>query len=59
MDQNKAKSIFCFSDELHDDIDEIYELLMDGDDDEAVSKIDKTRAKLAHFKSNIVIKDEV
>ena len=57
MHEGKAKTIVSRTEEIHDDVTEIYELLMDGEDEEGIKKIDKTIAKLRHLKSNLVIKD--
>lgn len=57
MEKKKVKSIVSITEELHSDVTNIYEELMDGEDDNALEKIDETIAKLRHLKSNIVIKD--
>lgn len=39
-------AIFNFCEELHDDIDELYELMLDGTDDEEKEHIEQIIAKL-------------
>lgn len=57
MEERLVKSIVSITEELHNDITGIYEDLMDQDNTEALLKIDQTIAKLRHFKSNLVTKD--
>lgn len=57
MVNKKAKIISSLTGELHDDITNIYEYLMDEEINEGITLIDKTIAKLRHLKSNVTIKE--
>jgi len=59
MDQKTAKSISHATLEIHDDITEIYENLMEEDNKEAITNIDNVVAKLKHLKANVTIKDKI
>lgn len=58
MDKRKADIIFLLTNEIHDDIDELYELMMDeADESTLIIFIDKTVAKLRVIKTNLTNKD--
>jgi hypothetical protein len=57
MEKNKYNSIYSLTDELHNDITDIYEAMMDDEFDIAVKLIEITRGKLKDLKDNI-FKDE-
>lgn len=57
MKENK-ESIYHLTSEIHNDIDNVYEALMDEDDKEAVKNIDEAVGKLKDLKGNIILKDE-
>lgn len=42
----RAESIYSFCDELHNDIDDLYELMLDGTDLEEKTHIEKVIKKL-------------
>lgn len=58
MEENKAKSIYHLTDEIHIDVDNIYESLMDEDDKEAVRYIEVAVGKLRDLKGNIILKED-
>ena len=58
MDENRAKSIYYLTDEMHTNVADIYEALMDELSDEAVKTIDDLTKKLKDLKESIVKKDE-
>lgn len=57
MKENK-ESIYHLTSEIHNDIDNVYEALMEEDDKEAVKSIDEAVGKLKDLKGNIILKDE-
>ena len=57
MGETRTVYVTRITENLHDDITEVYEGLMDGEDKEAMTKIDATISKLRHLKSNLVIKE--
>lgn len=42
----RAQSIFTFCESLHEDVDELYELMVDGSDDEEKAHIESMIKKL-------------
>ena len=49
--------VFTLTDEIHGDVNEIYELLMDGEDDKIVEKkIDEAVKKLKELKESVIKK---
>lgn len=46
INSHRGVAIFNFCEELHDDIDELYELMLDGTDDEEKEHIEQIIAKL-------------
>ncbi len=46
VNNRRAEAIFAFCDKLHEDIDTLYELMLDGTDDEERKHIDATIEKL-------------
>lgn len=53
MDKNKVKSIVKITENLHDEIDQVYESLMDEDFKEASKTIDTLVESLKHLKTNL------
>jgi flagellin-specific chaperone FliS len=58
MDKNKVKSISSLSDNLHDEVNKIYEALMDNEFKEANDSIDIMMESLKHLKTSLK-EDEV
>jgi len=59
MDENKGKAIYFLTEQLHTDVDNIYESMSDDENDEAIENIDLLILKLKELKNNLTIKDEV
>tara|TARA_R110000851_G_C13050314_1_gene563019 strand:- start:1103 stop:1279 length:177 start_codon:yes stop_codon:yes gene_type:complete len=55
MDKNSAKSINNITGGLHDDIDSIYEDLMDENFKEASKSLDSMMETIKHLKTNMKI----
>lgn len=53
MGENKLNIIFIITNEMHDDITDIYELIMDESFEEALDIIEKIRISLKDLKDNI------
>lgn len=51
--------IFNLTNELHDNVAEIYESLIDGELTEGFQQIDSLRSKLKALKDNLTKKEEV
>lgn len=52
------KAIFALTSEIHEDVDDIYELLMDSEPDKEVEKkIDEAIKKLKELKESVIKKD--
>lgn len=58
MEENKIKSVNHLTNELHDSITELYEELMEENDEESVKVIDKIILRLRDLKNNIINRDE-
>lgn len=59
MDENKARTIYHLTEEVHNDTTEIYELLMDEENEDAIKKIDILRRKLKELKDNVIKRDDL
>jgi hypothetical protein len=57
MDANKVKSINNITGDLHDEIDKIYENLMDEDTADTKKTIDSMVESLKHLKHNLKTDD--
>lgn len=53
MDKNSAKSINNITRNLHDEVDTIYESLMDEDFKEATKALDAMAETIKHLKTNL------
>lgn len=53
MDKNRVKSITNITGNLHDEVDQVYESLMDGNYDEVSKSIDTMVESLKHLKTNL------
>lgn len=58
MVESKAKSIFLTTDDMHTNVADIYEALMDEENTEAVKLIDSLSRKLKDLKESIIKKEE-
>jgi len=58
MVESKAKSIFLTTDDMHTNVADIYEALMDEENTEAVKLIDSLSRKLKDLKESITKKEE-
>jgi hypothetical protein len=59
MDENKSKALYFITEEIHTDIDNVYESASDDDVEEAIKNIDLAIQHLKDLKNNLTIKDEV
>lgn len=59
VNRQKVSVIYSMTDEVHDDITTIYELLADGEMSEGINLIDSTIGKLRALKSSIITKDNL
>lgn len=59
MSSNKKRVIFLLTEEFHNDVTDIYELLMDEENKEAFELIDELRQKLKALKDNLIKKEEI
>lgn len=55
----KESVIFSLTEELHGDVTNIYEALVDNENKEAFKMIDGLRRKLKDLKDNLLKKEEV
>ena len=55
----KQAVIFSLTDEFHTDVDNIYEAVVDEENDEAFQMIDELRRKLKALKDNLTKKEEI
>jgi hypothetical protein len=58
MDAKAANTVFKLTDDIHKDIDEIYESIVD-EDKKSASKIDAVINKLKSLKSNLTLTNDV
>ena len=58
MDRNNIKSISTITEGLHDEVDKVYEGLMDEDFSEAEQSIDAMIETLKHLKTNFKGNDD-
>lgn len=56
---DKSLALFHLTEEIHTDIDNVYEEASDGKVDEAIKNIDIAIQHLKDLKSNLTIKDEI
>ena len=57
--KQKPNVVFGLTSEIHEDVDEIYELIMDEEPDKTVEKkIDETIKKLKELKESVTKKNE-
>lgn len=49
VNNRRAESIYRFCEELHDDIDDLYELMLDGTDEEEKTHIESIQKKLSEL----------
>lgn len=56
---DKSVALYHLTEEIHTDIDNVYEEATDGNVDEAIKNIDLAIQHLKELKNNLVIKDEV
>lgn len=56
---DKSKALYYLTEEIHRDIDDVYEASSDGEIDEAIKNIDLAIQHLKELKNNLQIKDEV
>lgn len=59
MSSNKERVVFSLTEEFHNDITNIYELVMDEDNEEAFELIDELRQKLKALKDNLIKKEDI
>lgn len=59
MEDNKAKSIINISNELHDKVDDIYEGLMEEDEESTINSIESLRVDLKDLKDSISNKSKI
>lgn len=59
MGENKGMAVYFLTEEIHTDIDNIYESMSEGENDEAIKNIDLAIQHLKDLKNNLIIKDEV
>lgn len=55
----KQAVIFSLTDEFHTDVDNIYEAVVDEENNEAFQMIDELRRKLKALKDNLIKKEEI
>lgn len=55
----KEDIVFGLTSELHDDVANIYESIIDKEDEEAFKMIDELRRKLKALKDNLIKKDSI
>lgn len=51
---NKPEIIFSLTNEMHDDVTNIYESAVDNENEEAIKQIDALRSRLNSFKTNLI-----
>jgi hypothetical protein len=56
---DKSMALYHLTEEIHTDIDNVYEEATDGNVDEAIENIDLAIQHLKDLKNNLAIKDEV
>ena len=56
---DKSMALYHLTEEIHTDIDNVYEEATDGNVDEAIKNIDLAIQHLKELKNNLAIKDEV
>lgn len=56
---DKSLALYHLTEEIHTDIDNVYEEASDGEIDRAIKNIDIAIQHLKDLKNNLVIKDEV
>lgn len=59
MSSNKERVVFSLTEEFHNDVTNIYELVMDEDNEEAFELIDELRQKLKALKDNLIKKEDI
>lgn len=56
---DKSLALYHLTEEIHTDIDNVYEEASDGEVDKAIKNIDLAIQHLKDLKNNLAIKDEV
>jgi hypothetical protein len=59
MVKAKANAITKLTEDIHNQVTEVYELLMDEENDAASKKIEETVTSLRNLKQDTNIKDEI